>query len=235
VRTVNTTSTSQAKTGDASSRHSRRSRSSYRYETRIRRYKYLLAGISILFLMTYVFTWFYAARKSAESEQALLELRIQKKTLNTINDELETVRAERDALVQGRLPGLLPLTYDETITTDNKYIRNIIFTMVKNGQKETYEYRLVMQNDTLSVIHPIVEILLFNDIGIQIGLAQVEHTDASTMTGRAALDPGEVRSFTAAIDLVREEQPHYFLLAVSEAEQASADKLREQLGDVISP
>jgi hypothetical protein len=92
-----------------------------------------------------------------------------------------------------------------------------------------------MQNDTLSVIHPMVEILLFNDIGIQIGLAQVEHTDASTMTGRAALDPGEVRSFTAAIDLVREEQPHYFLLAVSEAEQASADKLREQLGDVISP
>jgi hypothetical protein len=129
----------------------------------------------------------------------------------------------------------VPLTSDETITTDNNYIRNIIFTLVKNGTKETYEYRLVMHNDTLSVIHPMVEILLFNDIGIQIGLAQVEHTNASTGTGRSSLDPGEVRSYTATINLIRDEEPHYFLLAVSEARQASADKMREQLGGVISP
>jgi len=234
-QTVNTTSTSEVKSGNATSRHSHRSRSSYRYEARIRRCKYLLAGISILFLLIYIFTWFYITRKSAESEQALLELRIQEKTLNTINSELETARNERDALVQGRIPGLVPLTYDETITTDNEYIRNIIFTMVKNGNKGTYEYRLVMHNDILSVIHPIVEILLFNDIGIQIGLAQVEHADVSTGTTRSALDPGEVRSYTAAIDMIRDEEPHYFLLAISEANQASADKLREHLGDVISP
>jgi hypothetical protein len=229
------TSTAEEKSSNATSRQSRRSRSSYRYEARIRRYKYLLAGISILFLLIYMFTWFYVARKSAETEQALLELRIQEKTLGTINSELATVRNERDTLVQGRIPGLVPLTYDETITTDNNYIRNIIFTMVKNGTKETYEYRLVMHNDTLSVIHPMVEILLFNDIGIQIGLAQVEHTNASTGTGRSSLDPGEVRSYTATINLIRDEEPHYFLLAVSEARQASADKMREQLGGVISP
>jgi hypothetical protein len=195
----------------------------------------LLAGISILFLLIYLFSWFYVARKSAESEQALLQLRIQEKTLSTINSELETARKERDALVQGRIPGLLPLTYDETIATDNEYIRNIIFTLVRNGKKETYEYRLVMHNGTLSVIHPMVEILLFNDVGVQIGLAQVEHANASAGTVRSALDPGEVRSYTAAINLIRNEEPRYFLLAVSEADQASADKLREHLGDVISP
>jgi hypothetical protein len=235
VQTVNTTSTAEIKSGNATSRHSRRSRSSYRCDARIKRYKTLLAGISILFLLICLFTWFYVARKSAQSEQALLELRIQEKSLNTLNSELETVRNERDALVKGRIPGLLPLTYDETITTDHQYIRNIIFTMVKNGNKETYEYRLVVHNDTLSVIHPVVEILLFNNIGIQIGLAKMEHTNASMGTNRLALDPGEVRSYTAAIELIRDEEPHYFLLAVSEAKQASADKLREQLGDVISP
>ena len=235
MQTVNMTSTAEEKSSNATSRQSRRSRSSYLYEARIRRYKYLLAGISILFLLIYMFTWFYVARKSAETEQALLELRIQEKTLGTINSELETVRNERDTLVQGRIPGLAPLIYDEIITTDNKYIRNIIFTMVKNGNKETYEYRLVMHNDTLSVINPMVEILLFNDIGIQIGLAHVEHSNASTGTGRSSLDPGEVRSYTATINLIRDEEPHYFLLAVSEARQASADKMREQLGDVISP
>ena len=235
MQTVNTTSTSQSTSGDVNSGRSRRSRSSYRCEAIIRRYKYLLAAISILFLLIYLFSWFYVARKSAASEQALLQLRIQEKTLNEINGELEATRKERDELVQGRIPGLLPLTYDETITTDNEYIRNIIFTLVKNGKKETYEYRLVMHNGTLSVIHPMVEILLFNDVGIQIGLAQVEHANASTGSGRAALDPGEVRSYTAAINLVRNEDPRYFLLAASEADQASADKLREHLGDVISP
>ena len=235
MQTINSNSTSEVKAGSLNSRRSRSSRSAYRYEARIRRYKILLAGIAILFMLTYLFTWFYITRKSAESEQALLELRLQEKKLKTLNSELDTVRNERDALVQGRIPGLLPLKYDETITPEHQYIRNIIFTMVKNGQQENYEYRLVIQNDTLSVIHPMVEILLFNDIGIQIGLSRVQHKAVSTATGRASLDPGEVRSYTATIDLIRDEDPHYFLLVVSEKKQASADKMREQLGDVISP
>jgi len=190
--------------------------------------------MSTLFLLTYLFTWFYVARRSAESEQALLALRVQEKTLDTLNSELDTLKDQRDALVQGRIPGLLPLTYDETISTDDEAVRNIIFTQVKNHTKRTYEYRLVMHNNTLSPIHPMVEIMLFNEVGIQVGLARVEHANASTGTGSPALEPGEVRSYTASIDLIRNETPRYFLLNVSETNQASANKLREDLSDVIS-
>ena len=210
MQSVNTTSTAELTSVTSRHRHSRHSHSSYRHETRIRRYRYLLAGISVLFLSICIFMWFYAATKSAESEQSLLALRIQEKKLNAIQSELETVQNERDALVQGRIPGLVPLAYDKTISTDNQYIRNIIFTMVKDGRRETYEYRLVMHNDTLSVMYPIVEVMLFNDIGIQIGLAR-------TATARSALKPGEVRSYTAAIDLIHDEEPRYFFLRVSEA------------------
>jgi hypothetical protein len=235
VQTVDSTSTSEARSGTVKGRRSRRSRSSYRYEAKIRRYRYFLIGICIIFLLTYVYTWLYIAKQSAQSEQVLLEFRQQEKQLSSMKAELSAATGERDALVQERIPGLLPIQYDQTITPDNEYIRNIIFTMVKTGQKETYEYRLVMQNDTLSVIHPMVEILIFNDVGIQIGMAEVRHKDASTTTRRAALDPGEVRSYTATINLIRDEEPYYFLLAVSQANQASAEKLREHLGDVISP
>jgi hypothetical protein len=219
----------------ASRSSSSRSRSSYRCQAKIRRYKYLLACISTLFLLTYIFTWFYLDRKSTEYEQMLLEFRKQEITVKTISNELETARSELDALVQGRIPALLPLKYDEAITVDDNYIRNIIFTLVRNGKKRNYEYRLVMHNDSLSVIRPVVDILLFNDIGIQIGVAQVKYMDASAGTERSVLDPGEVRSYTSSIDLIRDEEPSYFLLAVSETNRAPADRLREQLSDVISP
>jgi len=182
----------------------------------------------------YVFTWLYISRKATEYEQTQLELRKQEITLAATSKELERVKKENEALVQGRIPGLLPLTYDETISIDNPYIRNIIFTQVKNGKGKTYEYRLVMNNETLAVIRPQVQILLFNDIGIQIGEATVEFRDPSSGAVRPILDPGEVRSQTAMINLLRDEEPHYFLLNVSETDPASTEKLREQLGGMIS-
>jgi hypothetical protein len=129
----------------------------------------------------------------------------------------------------------VPLKYDEAIPVGNQYVRNIIFTLVKNGKKRKYEYHLVMHNETLSTIHPVVEILLFNDTGIQIGVAQVEYKDASTKSGHSALDPGEVRSYTSFIDLNRGEEPRYFFLAVSELNGASSGMSRQPPSDMDSP
>jgi len=237
VQSANTTATSQAASGinsSSRSRRSHRSASSYRCDAKIRRYKYLLAGISTLFLLLSVITWSHIARKSTEHEQTLLELRKQEIALSTVTSKLETARNEMDALIEGRIPGLLPLKYDEVITVNDKYIRNIIFTLARDGKKRNYEYRLVMHNDTLSVIRPAVEILLFNDIGIQIGVAQVEYVNSSAGTEHAELYPGEVRSYTSSFDLIRDEAPSYFLLVASDANPVSAGKLREHPGEVSS-
>jgi hypothetical protein len=78
--------------------------------------------------------------------------------------------------------------------------------------------------------------MLFNNVGIQIGMTQIEQTDATNDTDiRAALDPGEVRSYTAAIDLIRAEEPSYFLLVISERSNTATEKLRQQLDGVITP
>jgi len=238
VQSENTTATLQSATSQHSSsrsRHSRRSASSYRCQAKIRRYQYLLAAVSILFLLIYVFTWLYITRKATEYQQTLHELRKEDIALKAVTSELETVRKELDTLVQNRIPGLLPLKYDEAITVDNQYVRNIIFTLVKNGKKRKYEYRLVLHNDTLSIIQPVVDILLFNDTGIQIGVAQVEYKDASTKAGHSALDPGEVRSYTSSIDLNRDEEPKYFFLAISQANVASSGISRQPPSDMDSP
>jgi len=217
------------------SRRVRRSRSRYQSETRLRRYRYLLAGLAILFTLTYIFTWFYIAGKSTKLEQSTVQLRKLEATLHNVSKELETVRGERDLLVQERIPNLLPLTYDEAITIGEEYVRNVIFTLVKSGKKKIYEYRLVLHNNSLGIVRPKVEIFLFNDIGIQIGVAQVTSGDATTDVDRVELDPGEVRSYSSAIDMIRDEEPVYFLLTLSESNLASPDRLREHLGRIISP
>lgn len=215
---------------------SRRSRASYRYTARVRRFKLLLAGISILFLIILIFSWLYLGSESSEYHQAILDLRKQEVLVKNLAGELEAVKKERDILVQERIPGLIPMTYDEAINIDNEYVRNIIFTLAKTGKNDIYEYRLVLHNNTLSIARPKARIILFNDIGIQIGMAQIEQTDASTETDtRTSLDPGEVRSYTAAIDLIRDDEPSYFLLDITETSNTATDTLRKQLNGVISP
>lgn len=214
----------------------RSSRSSYRYASTVRGYRLLLAGISIVFLVILIFSWLQVASKSSERHQAMLDLRKQEVLVKNLTEELGTIQNERDILVQERIPGLIPLTYDETINIDNEYVRNIIFTLAKTGKKNIYEYRLVLHNNTLSIARPKARIILFSDIGIQVGMAQIEQSDASTETDAGtALDPGEVRSYTAAIDLVRDEEPSYFILDISETGNTATNKLRNQLDGVITP
>ena len=64
----------------------------------------------------------------------LLDLRKQEALSSSLSEELETTRSERDILVQKRIPGLIPIVYDETINVDNTYVRNIIFTLAKTGK-----------------------------------------------------------------------------------------------------
>ena len=195
----------------------------------------MFASVTLIFLLVYMSTWFIFARKLAEHEQMSLVFRKQVVAMQAVSHELNTARAELDELVKSRIPGLMPVKYDEPISVDEDYIRNIIFTLVSNGNKRYYEYRLVMHNDSLSVIRPTVEILLFNDIGVQIGAAQVDYMGASDEVTRSALNPGDVRSYTSSIQLNRDEKPRYFLVAVSGANRGSSVSLKEPSTDVISP
>jgi hypothetical protein len=217
------------------SRRQRHSRSSYRYRAKIRKYQYLIAAILILFLLTYIFTWFWISGEKARHEQTTLQIRKLESRLQTVTAELDKVRSERDIMVEGRIPNLSPLKFDEALDISEDFIRNVIFTLVKNGNKKVYEYRLVLSNDGLSVIRPEIEIFLFNELGIQIGNAKVQAANATTNVDRSTLEPGEVRSYSDTIDMLRQGEPGYFLITASNRDKPIGDKIRQHLGDVISP
>ena len=216
-------------------RRKRRSRPSYHHQVKIRRYKFLIAGIVILFLLIYIFTLLHFSGESNRHQQNTIQLRKLETSLGKVTTELEKVRSERDAMVKGRIPDLSPLRFDEAIPIGENFIRNVIFTLVRNGNTTIYEYRLVLSNEGLSVIRPEVEIFLFNELGIQIGNAHVQAGNATTNVSRVTLEPGEVRSYSDTIDMVRQGEPMYFLINSSNKEKPESDALREHLGDVVSP
>ena len=218
-----------------STRHKRRSRSSRYYKTKIQRYQYLIVGIVILFLLLYTFTLLHYSGETNTYQQNTIQLRKLESSFEKVTAELEKVRGERDALVEGRIPNLSPLKFDEAIPIGKDFMRNVIFTLAKNGNKTIYEYRLVLSNDGLSVARPEVEIFLFNELGIQIGNAHVRAANATTNAGRATLEPGEVRSYSDSIDMLRQGEPRYFLINSSSREKLGSDVIQEHLGDVISP
>ena len=218
-----------------SKRHKRRSRSSRYYRDRIRRYQYLITGIVILFLLLYTFTWLHYSGEANSYQQNTIQLRKLESSLEKATAELEKVRGERDALVEGRIPNLSRLKFDEAIPIGEDFMRNVIFTLVRNGSKTVYEYRLVLSNDGLSVVRPEVEIFLFNELGIQIGNANVQADNATTDTSRVTLEPGEVRSYSNAFDMVRQGEPHYFLIKGSSRKKPGSDTIQEHLGDMVNP
>ncbi|ABA57466.1 hypothetical protein Noc_0955 [Nitrosococcus oceani ATCC 19707] len=173
----------------------------------------LALGSSIfLFSLTILLLWIYISGLSAENNRISAEFNKQRRHLVAATAALEKLQNERNALVQGRLPYLLPLEYDRAISVTDQYLRNIIFTLTKNQGETATEYRVVLQNDGSSAIYPEVKILLFDKLGIQVGSAEI--TNGEQSSDEAILDPGEVRSYSGSVNFFRPGNPHYFHAAV---------------------
>ena len=130
--------------------------------------------------------------------------------------ELQKLRTDLDELIRGKLPRLRKVEYDRVLPLDDQYLKNIIFTQVVNRDSRGHEYKLVVQNNTRSPLLPEIQLLIFNELGIQVGNAEIGTRQPNALkTG--SLDIGEVRSYAAAIDLTdKAAAPAYFMIRIPE-------------------
>ncbi len=192
----------------------RRSKPRRYYELKIRLFKIAVMVGAIAMLVTVLLSGVFISALSRERNQLRFELERQRSELQSAHARLEQVQEQRDSLVQGRIPELSVLEYDKTIPIGRGYVRNVTYTLLREGSDQAYEYRLVLHNDSLSVVHPVVSLFLFDERGIQIGMADIEQAETTAEVTRAMLDPGEVRSYSGRIRLIRGETPQYFLVAI---------------------
>ncbi len=200
---------------ETSKRQTQDARRSYRRKRRSKTLAAALVLSLIALLLSILISTLYVSRASNEIDGTLLQARKLERDLELAQEQLAKMRQDLAVLVQKRIPQLRPMVFDEAVPASESFVRNIIFTLVGVGEKRTIEYRTVVSNDSLSEVKPHIRIMLFDEVGIQIGSADIK--DAGVPEA-ISLDPGETRSYSAAIEFDTDAQPHYFMLAVKEPE-----------------
>jgi hypothetical protein len=127
---------------------------------------------------------------------------------------------ELAALVQGRIPNLYPVALDQVIPVGRHYVKNVAFAQLREGGVPSYEFKLLLENDTEAMAIPHVRLLLFDRLGVEIGRAVVAASEGESADAEI-LYPGTARSYGGSFALPRDAEPVYFLLDVADAARAA--------------
>lgn len=186
--------------------HTKYGRSS---RSRRRTIKIIILSVSLAVMsLVLVVVGVYSAVKISELndvnrklEYALRDMRDQ---MSGMEPELQRLQNELKSLVESRFPNLYELVTNQVLSIENDYIKNVVFTIIRQGNREDYKYLLVVENNTQVKIKPSFRVLLFDEFGVHIATDEVHDSHA--------LSPGESRDYTSDIAFLIDTQPKHFYI-----------------------
>jgi hypothetical protein len=138
----------------------------------------------------------------------------QQEMLEKLQSDNNNLKRELEELVQGRIPRLLPIEFNVTVPLNQDYIRSVNIILAGTSQNRYFEYHVMMHNEGSVRIEPNAYLLLFDELGIQVGKAYVSNEHATSEKVSSLLAPGETRSYSNRIKLDQEADPRYFLVNI---------------------
>jgi hypothetical protein len=187
------------------------------FRSKIRKLTALVA-LLLIALVTTSMGWSLAWAKLEllESENLTLDVK-----LRQTSDQLQSFKAralEREtalqAMVEKRIPGLLPLEYNKLFELNDEYVVSVTFTRSGVAESKAVECHALLRNNGTNMIAPHVKIFLFDKLGVQSGSAVIKKDDATGGVDIVELRPGETRSYNAKVQVDREAKPKFFLVQV---------------------
>ncbi len=160
-----------------------------------------------------VLTERHLSKKIIHNEKIILELKKKERLLEQTLADFEKAQQQIVDLVAGRIPKLRPLIYDQAIPISDRYVRDVIFTQTgPKPENRIFEYRVVLANNSNWIVTPKVQILLFNEVGIQVGVSNITYQLATKKESSSSLMTGEIRIYSSTIYLNKQRKaPRYFL------------------------
>jgi len=152
-------------------------------------------------------------RVSNENLKLVSDLEQANYRIESLSSDIQNLRKDNDTLVQGRIPGLIPLKFDDPFNIENKMLKSVVFTRTNHNGKTVYEYLAVVHNTTQDVIRPASLLIFFNKLGVEVGKSRVAISlDFDNQVQSVALQPGESHSFSGSIEKISNDEPVYFKL-----------------------
>ncbi len=186
----------------------RRASRYYRCRRKNRILKFLLLLMVVGYAVVGGVSYLYVKEAQHQAQEAKGAVNRDAERLAELEDLVEKMKVEMDALTRGRIPSLNKIVYDEVITIGEKYVKNLVFTLTRRGGQRTYEYKLVMHNTGSNVVQPRLRLILFDRVGLQLGISELKGQND------VVLIPDETRSHYAEVELTRQGEPVYYLLEV---------------------
>lgn len=172
----------------------------------------LVVGLGAAVVALFLLLLFTALKLSLYAKEAndlsLISAR-QERELKRLRPQLEQLEKELAELVRKRLPGLYLLELDKLIPIEKGYIQHILFTRIGKEEDRSYEFKLTLRNSDLTAVHPIVRVMFFDHLGIQVASSAIG-VDEKGMPTLDVLERGEVRSYVQAIRLPEGREAKYF-------------------------
>ena len=204
-------------------RRSPRSSSAERIHERHRRQRLIRRGLVAAVVLLALTTGLLLAlllrsttRLRLSRDQLAGEAQSARRHADGLQQTIDRLQAQLADSVQGRLPKpLKPLRVDELVTLDEPPLHSILFTPVGTSDRLGYEYRLVCRNSGKEPFQGAIRVLVFNEVGIQTGAAEVNDSPDWGRLGMAGLGPGESAAFSGRLTLQFNEEPRYFLVTAA--------------------
>lgn len=200
------------------SRHGSGSRHSSSSSRRKLKWAKRVAGLSLASLVAVIMTTVAVYSKMTqyrESTQRLtLDLRQAEGDLARAQEKITEMNDDLRILLANRIPGISELVMNRQIEVNNQYVRNVTFVQSGIGDTKTIEFSTVLQNTRPDPILPKVDIVLFDEFGLQTGTVRLDKKQTVTPVDFAEMQPGETRTYSGQIRLQRQTPSKYFVFQV---------------------
>lgn len=153
-------------------------------------------------------------RASANNTEREVEYQLNRKNIELaeLRSTVEEQKASIDSFVAERLPGLTDLEFDQVFEVDHPYVRNITFANVRTNNSNEYEFRIVLENNSLAVATPKIDVILFDVLGLEIDRRKLRYRNDTNVIAIESLSRGDIRSYVDSFIVRSDAKPVYFLV-----------------------
>jgi len=198
-----------------SSGHRHSSSSSRRKLKRMRLFAVVLLIALVATAMAGVMVFFKMKQYRGDTQQLTIDLRRAEGELARARERLTEMNNDLRILLANRIPGVAELITNRQLEINDQYVRNITFVQSGVGDDQTIEFSAVLQNTRQGPILPKVDVVLFDESGLQTGAVHLSKSQTVTPADLPELQPGETRTYSGQIQLQRQAPSKYFVVDVN--------------------